>query len=492
MEKVRPVPGISSDQPTVTLAVILLGCVVISSLTIVLPANLLALYNRTGLDQHVLVDAGVLAFVRVILAFITLGFLYIAAFRTARQAKGKLAWAIVIGGTLILGVIFLFMVPFDALDIYDNIFHGRILGIYEANPFQRVIADFPKDPFFKFTWWTTSPSAYGPGWEMLAGFTARLVGNGLFANILAFKLLPGLFHLVSLAMVLVFLHRAAPENALTGALLLGWNPVVLYETWGNGHNDMAMVFWILLVVVWLDRSRYTLAGLSLAAGTLFKFIPALLFPAVLLAGYRNLKSFGARLRFILWTTFASGVLIVAAYLPFWNGVATLSIDRRMEMFTTSIPAVMYRLLVPLLGTATSSRWISLGALAFLAGFVLFQTFRMERQDPARGFLQVAFNILAFYLMVTCLWFQQWYGLWLIGLAPLLSERSQRIALVFGFWVISKQLIFGAIIVPQMVSNPQAMILLEPLLTVTVLGLPWALVWLEFHKSRKMKASLHVT
>jgi hypothetical protein len=95
MEKVRPVPRISSDQPTVKLAVILLGCLVISSLAIILPANLLALYNRTGLDQHILVDAGVLAYVRVILVFITLGFLYIAALRTARQAQGRLAWGIV-------------------------------------------------------------------------------------------------------------------------------------------------------------------------------------------------------------------------------------------------------------------------------------------------------------------------------------------------------------------------------------------------------------
>ena len=91
-----------------------------------------------------------------------------------------------------------------------------------------------------------------------------------------------------------------------------------------------------------------------------------------------------------------------------------------------------------------------------------------------------FTILAFYLMVTCLWFQQWYSLWLIGLAPLLPQRSQRLALVFGFWVLTKQFIFGPLIVPIMSDYPSTAIWLEPVLTLSILGVPWSMA-LHLHK-----------
>lgn len=184
------------------------------------------------------------------------------------------------------------------------------------------------------------------------------------------------------------------------------------------------------------------------------------------------------------TVLVSLLLIFAAYRPFWTGLDFLGIQQRMYMFTTSIPAVLYRLLIPILGAEKSARWISLGAMTLLAGFALFQTFRMDKKVPVQDFIPTAFNILAFYLMVTCLWFQQWYSLWLIGLAPLLSKPCRRVALYFGFWVITKQLIFGALIVPEMISKPNAMLWLEPLLTITVLGVPWFLTWFEFRKSLK--------
>src|SRR5262249_40950080 len=149
-------------------------------------------------------------------------------------------------------------------------------------------------------------------------------------------------HLASVAVVVLYLRRIAPERALAGALLLGWNPVVLYETWGNGHNDVAMIFWVLLAAVLINRKRYTLGSLSLVAGALIKFIPVLLIPAAMLIGYRNLEKSSSRVGFIFGTSVGALLITILAYLPFWNGLASFSMGRRMQMFTTSIPAVIYR------------------------------------------------------------------------------------------------------------------------------------------------------
>ena len=468
------------DPPTRQLALACAGSLGLYLLAFSLPASLLKLYERVFLDGHLLHDAGFPAYLRMVLAFIGLALFYAAGLRAARQTHSRAAWSLVLGGTLAFILVLLFMAPFDALDIYDNIFHGRITGIYAGNPFVQVIADFPRDPFFVYAPWKSSPTAYGPLWELLAGLTARLAGNDMRVNVLAFKLLAGSFQLAGVGVLVSHLRRTAPEQALPAALLLGWNPVLLYETWGNGHNDFAMAFWILLAAVLVLRKRYTWATLSLAAGALVKFIPVLLIPAALLVGMRSLPTSRLRLRFAGLTSLAAVGLGIAAYLPFWNGLASLNIGRRMEMFTTSIPSVLHGFLAPLLGDPASATLVSLGALALLAGFNIYQSWRVDEQVRSRDFASTAFAILAFYLMVACLWFQQWYSLWLIALAPLLPERSRRLALVFGFWVLTKQFVFGPLIVPIMSDFPATAMWLEPVLTLSILGVPWSMA-LHPHK-----------
>jgi hypothetical protein len=464
-----------------------LGSLAIYLLAFTGPANLITLYQRNNLIGQLLRHAGLHGFLRFSVAFISVGLLYFVGLRAAHRTFSKTAWMIVSGGTLAFIIGFLFMAPLDARDIYDNIFHGRILGVHGANPFRDVIAQFPNDPFFKYPWWKHSPSAYGPLWETLAGITAWLAGDGIITNILAFKILPGIFHLTSMAVVVSYLHRHQPQQALSGALLLGWNPVLLYETWGNGHNDIAMIFWVLLAALLISQKHYSLGTLSLVAGTLIKFIPAMLIPTAMLIGYHSLENLKSRLSFIIRTSLAGVVLIMIAYIPFWNGMATFSIGRRMLMFTTSIPAVIYRILKPALGWSEAAHLVSLGALGLLAIFTLIQTLRAQK-NSTQDFLQTAFNILAFYLLVTCLWFQQWYGIWLISLAPLLPVRSRRFALVFGYWVLSKQLIFVQLVIPAMSYKPETVVWLEPLLAITVFGVPWIYVLLGLQTSRQLKAA----
>jgi len=486
MEKILDRCRTSFDPAIAKLIGAALGSSVIYLLAFTIPANLLQLYQRNSLIGGLLQHAGLPGFLRLSVAFISVGCLYFVGLRAAQQTSSKTAWLIVIGGTLAFIITFLFMAPLDARDIYDNIFHGRILGVYRANPFRVLISTFPHDPFFKYPWWKHSPSAYGPLWETFAGITAWLAGDGIITNLLAFKILPGIFHLTSMVVVVSFLHQTQPQRVLSGALLLGWNPVLLYETWGNGHNDIAMIFWVLLAALLISQKRYSLGTLALVAGTLFKFIPILLIPTVILIGYYSLENLKSRLWFIVKTSLASAFLIMIAYIPFWSGMATFSVARRMQMFTTSIPALMYRILKPELGWSEAARLVSLAALGFLAIFALFQTFRAQKQEPTKGFLQTAFNILIFYLLVTCLWFQQWYGVWLISLAPLLPAHSRRFALAFGFWVMTKQLIFVQLIIPAMLHKPETMTWLEPLLTLVVLGVPWIYAFLDLRTSGRLK------
>jgi hypothetical protein len=439
-------------------------------------ANLLALYQVPRLNLYSLPLGGFTGLWRVILAFLALGLVYWQGWRIARHIRGKAAWAIILGSSLAYGIIFLFMYPFDASDIFDNVLRGRILGIYAANPFHPATSQFATDPFYKYITWKGWPSAYGPGWEATAGLAARMAGNGVVANVLAFKMLPGIFLLASLGLLALTLYKIAPKYALAGTLLLAWNPIVLYETWGNGHNDMAMVFWMLAAALALLERRYTLAILALVAGALFKFIPVLLIPPALALALRDIQNPRHRLVFLAITISLSMLLFVLSYAPFWEGLKVLNVQRRTQLYTSSLPSAIYRLLLDQGWIKEKAAMvISRAAFGLTLAFTIWKSWRVWRTPTFDEMIKAAAQILLFYLLVTCLWFQNWYSLWPAGLAPLLKPGlTRRMALLVGFATLSKPLGIGPMLFWPKPRLAQPW--LEIWFTLGVLGLPW-IYWL---------------
>jgi hypothetical protein len=93
----------------------------------------------------------------------------------------------------------------------------------------------------------------------------------------------------------------------------------------------------------------------------------------------------------------------------------------------------------------------------------------------------AFAILTFYLLLTCLWFQQWYAVWPLGLIPLLpTGYLAGSGVFFGFAVMLKPLVFEPLWLWPYPQPDRSW--LELRLGPAVLGLPWlatlAALWLD--------------
>ena len=308
---------VAARYANLVLAGAAIGAVLLYWIALVQPYNLLDLYDRPLLDLYRISKEDPAARWPMLWALLAVGVFYWLGWRAAQRAQGRLAWVIVLGGALTSATTLLFLFPFGAADIFDNIMHGRLLGIYWHNPFYAVAQQFPDDPFRPYVAWPGHPSAYGPLWELLAAGATRLTGDGIVANVIVFKLIGGFFLAASTLVVMAILHRFAPERALAGVVLLAWNPIILYETLGHGHNDIAMVFWILLAVWLLLSERYTLAILALLVGALIKYIPLLMLPAAGLIALRNLPDSRARLRFVIITGVLAIGLVLVAYSLFW-------------------------------------------------------------------------------------------------------------------------------------------------------------------------------
>jgi len=457
---------------------------------LVMPINLLELYDQQRLDAFYLERNQPFNQVRLLMAVLLLGGLYVWGWSMARKVKGRLAWIICLGGAITCAISLLFMAPFDAADIYDNIMHARITGVYDGNPFVQVGRNFRNDPFYPYMAWKEEPSAYGPLWELLAGGAAKLAGDRVVANVLIFKLLPGAFWLASLGAAAVFMNKVDPQQALPNTYLLAWNPVVLFSTWGNGHNDMTIVFWILLAALAVQNRRFTIAVLSLLVGALFKYIPLLLIPPVIAIALSNLRGYYPRLRYFVLTGILGVALVWTAYLPFWKNLGIFSLERRTQLVTSSLPAIFFYLIEPIFGKETPKA-ISLIAVCLTAIFTVGRGWLAQCDNKWSNFPKASFDILTFYLLVTCLWFQHWYTIWLIGAAALLPrDYRQRFAVFFSLAVFSKPLLVGLFLFKPKPIYPQPWF--EIIFTLGVLGLPW-LYWIAAHSTASKEVrceSLH--
>jgi hypothetical protein len=459
-------------------------------LAFVRPANLFEIYRTAQPDLYKMYAAGSPVHLGILLAFLALALVYWLAYRLTLQVQERSGWIAMLGGSLAFAVVLLYVFPFDAADIFDYIIHGRMTAVYGVNPYQNTPNQYPGDPFFPYVAWKGDPSPYGPVWEILSGLASRLAGDGIVANILAYKLIPGLFLFASIGVVALVLRREAPRHALAGTLLLAWNPVVLYETWAHGHNDMVMVFWVLAAAWAIQHRRYTLGIMALGMSALVKFVPALLIPAALVIAMRELASVRQRLIFLIRTAASGLILAGILYSPFWYGLEVITVVERTNLFTASISAIAYYSLRGSLGKETAASTVAMLAFFVTVVFVLWQAWQARRRDHQawQSFTHTSFIILAFYLLVTCLWFQQWYTLWLIGLAPLLvhSKRSRLLAILIGFLALSKQLVIGPILFVPRAQIPQPW--LELWFTLGVLGIPWVLALYTAWKSYKERVT----
>ncbi len=409
---------------------------------LVRPYNLFTLGLRPALTIHEFTVNDPPAQASFIITTALLAGLYYLAWRLCRGQQSRALWTALLSIVLLVNLAVLTLYPIGAADVFDNIIRGRITAVYGGNPFYDTPVQYQQDPFYGYAAWHKVPSAYGPIWEGLAAGASKLAGNSLLVNVFVFKSLSFLFYLGCIALIAAILRRHAPQRTLQGVCLFALNPLVIYETAGNAHNDIVMAFFILLGIYALCRKKFTWASLAFTAGALVKFIPVLLLPIVGISALRTLTEWKSHSRFLLVTALACGLLVVMAYAPFWHGGDPLSIERRSKLFTTSLPAVVQVHLEETAGKDVSRMLVSRGALALTGLIVLIAVWRTWVKKDWLSPVRAANFILLFYLLFTCLWFQPWYVIWPLAVAAILPEGVlSRTAVLLSYAALWKVIIF---------------------------------------------------
>ena len=304
------------------------------------PYPLLVHYAVPLLDLGKLTDRSVAAAREFAVVFLLLFALCYLAYLLCRRFSSRWGLLLVFLFALLCGLALVFVYPITAADVFEYIAYARIAVFHGTNPHLYMPADFAGDPFMLYPAWPHITSPYGPLWTHLSVPIGVLGGPSLLTYLLLFKSLALGVHLLNSGLIYAILMRWRPPYALAGTVLYAWNPLVLFESVANAHNDGLVIFFILLAVYLHLRGKFALALPVATCSFLVKLPTAVLVPLFFVAAWKTLGGRAARLRVLSVGVLLSVALVVLLYAPLWEGRATLGWLGRGDLFTSSPATVV--------------------------------------------------------------------------------------------------------------------------------------------------------
>ncbi len=380
--------------------------------------------------------------------------LYILAIQQTIQRREKVTPRFVFSSSALLALISIFSYPLTAIDLFIYAIRTRGWALYNLNPLATAPELLPNaDPWLGLAAeWVDAPSPYGPIWEILSLGAFFVSGDSFLTHLLILKALMALTYLGCAWLIYLILQDIQPNWATVGAITFAWNPLVLMESVQNAHNDILMMFF-LLVGGWLfvrwhksqSNSILFLFGLTFALSILVKFVTILILPFFLL-GIATLQP--TWLRRVAIPTIVGlfiGAIVVLAMIPLWPGWENWAVLTAGRQAGRSLLALLVLGLRDSLGTNAAfdfARNLILGTFGLIYLYFLARPLLKFFRRTANGvfdnltfseIITPAFYVLFWYVLLAAPVFHAWYLLWFFPLATLVLPKQNLLlpAIVFS-------------------------------------------------------------
>ncbi len=358
-------------------------------------------------------------------------FLYLIAWRiVSRHSQDRRLLWLAIAFAVLFGVTLLAMYPIASTDIFEYVFHSRILAHYGQNPLAVPPMAFKGDPFLATVNWQRHPSPYGPLWVLLTVPGSLIAGDDLVFNLVLMKALAVIFFLGCVLVIAAILRHKNPSQQIVGTLLFAWNPLILFEATGNGHNEIIMMFCALSAIYFLVRRQWLWVIPALVASVLIKYITAILLLPFLIYCWRAQTNRAARGSYFVKTTALTALFVGAIILPFLQVPQGL-LEEANFYSALAIPSLAYNFLRGIHGDNIAKvLTISVCVISYLVLYVLSVRTLTREQQPHRFIMLCTWLIVA-YLGIACMHFQPWFAIWPIALGIWVSHPlARRVLVVF--------------------------------------------------------------
>ena len=199
---------------------------------------------------------------------------------------------------------------------------------YVQNPYYTTISDFLSngnilDPILeKSGYWADTIVPYGPLWTSICGLFSFISLGNLTFLLYIYKIASLGIHIATCYIVYKL------TNKKKFALMYGLNPFLLLEFLTNVHNDLYLVFFVLLGIYFLKNKNNIWASLAcLTCSILIKYITVVLAPFLVLYYLKD----KTKLKKILWCILYAAVVItviLGIYMLFFNSIRRFTFNIR--------------------------------------------------------------------------------------------------------------------------------------------------------------------
>jgi len=326
---------------------------------------------------------------------------------------------LILGFGLLFGFTLVWLYPISANDLFRYVVRGRIWAIYGESPMLVPPNAFPEDPYIAFAGeYGDLVSGYGPLWQIVVQIPLRLGAQEMVSGAIGLKFVALFCYLI--CAILIGWGATGSRGSLLAALaFFAWNPLILMQGLGNGHNDMVFITLLVLGIIAWQRRLWWITTVALTMATLAKAPAAMMFPLFIVVLLRNEPSWQRRILKIGGVALFSLITVYLAYSvlgPISETVQslsdTMSLSRRGGFsIAANLRLVLREIISPEVAEVlprTTGRYIYYIFYAWL----LLQLWRKKLTLVTAGFLA--------YFSQLMLWrtFRIWYPMWLVPLAAL--------------------------------------------------------------------------
>lgn len=219
----------------------------------------------------------------------------------------------------IISVIFTIAIPFTTSDIFYYMGTGWIDAKYNKNPYYVSVKEarekIQNDELLDRTGvWEGQTVVYGPLWAYICKNLSRLSFGNATWGLYVYKLAALFIHMGTAILIYKI------TNKKLFALMYGLNPFILFEGLTNVHNDLYLVFFIVLAMYFLVKKKnILLTVVALALATAIKYVSILFLPFILIYYFREKKPLKRIGYCIIYGLIFSGI-IVALYLIYMQDI----------------------------------------------------------------------------------------------------------------------------------------------------------------------------
>ncbi len=363
---------------------------------------------------------------------VSLYFLFFRAYSSLENEKQKKLFPYLIFFFFLFQITLAFIKPVASGDIYNYIYTTKVFTLHHQNPYLIPPATFP-DPLKKliFPPWTKFTLNYGPLWLLFSSLPTLLFPHNIRLGCFAFQLLAILFNSASAWLIFKILKIIKPNYKFLGTSLYFFNPLILWETANNGHNDIIMVFFILLSFYFLLKEKYSLSYIWLWASFFVKYISLIIIPFWFIFSLEKQKRKNY-LKFILKISGLTFIIFSVIGVLFYFKINIFhSIREQYKYFSPILSGLLPVFLLFIFPKNILYIRITSSLTFILINLFLYLSFWLKKEKNLA--LLSWYGSIAFllYLIIASFWNMEWYLLWILPGIIISGKEKLNFLLTLG-------------------------------------------------------------